>query len=48
MIVLKNAIAICYNDSSMSMAAVAIIGKINSCASVAYDKLTKKTYTLIA
>jgi hypothetical protein len=48
MIVLKNAIAICYNDGTMRLEAVAIVGKINFCSAVAWDKQTNKIYLLIS
>jgi len=48
MIVLKNAIAICYNDGTMRLEAVALVGKINFCSAVAWDKQTNKIYLLIS
>jgi hypothetical protein len=46
MIVLKNAIAICYNDSSMRMVVVAVLGRISFCIATAWDKQANKTYLL--
>jgi len=47
MTVLKNVIVICYNDSTMRLVAVAVVGRLDSCTAVAWDKQTGKTYWLI-
>jgi hypothetical protein len=47
MTVLKNVIVICYNDGTMRLVAAAVVGRLDSCAAVTWDKQTGKTYWLI-
>ena len=46
MTVLKNIIGICYGDSTMRLAAAAVVGKINFCSAIGRDKQANKTYLL--
>jgi hypothetical protein len=45
--VLNHVMTICYQDSKMCLAAVAVDDRIDSCFATAYDKQTRKTYVLI-
>lgn len=47
MTALKNVIVICYDDSTMRLIATAIVGKIDFCSAIAWDKQTGKMYLLI-